>query len=38
MVVDVQLSDILLFLYVEFVLYLCLISDLMIAPERYKDR
>lgn len=38
MVVDAQLSDIFLFLYVELVLYLCLISDLMIASERYKDR
>src|ERR1700694_30880 len=38
MVIDVQLSGIRLFLCVETALLLCLISDLIIASERNKER
>ncbi len=37
-VVDLKLSDILVFLYVESVFFLCSLSYQMVAAERYKDR
>jgi hypothetical protein len=36
--VDLKLSGVLLFLCSESVLYICIVSDLMVAAERYEGR